>query len=343
MTEKVVGRLKENYFRQYQFIGLRANKNIYNRLEALVIPAFTILSRKDIEMLIQQGIALQEDDVEQGSILHLVDDAITEIKVVFEKVRYSNYVPLDNIHEKIIPIIILMSHRPDLKDILTRLEQHDEYTYRHSIGVALFSRLIGKAKGFHERELLELTTAGFLHDIGKAKIPEEIINKPGKLTLEEFNIVKNHTLYGFDLICNSSGVSRRHALVALQHHEREDGSGYPYAVKAEDIDEYSKIVAVADVFHAMISKRVYKNPVPFYKVLQEMSQNAYGPLEPKITLCFLKRIMDMMIGNDVLLSNGMQGKIIMISPNDPVNPLVDANGTYIDLSKEQTIYLEKII
>ncbi len=327
----------------FQYVGLRLNRNVYNRFGVLIVPRLTILSRKEIELLIQQEIKLGEDDVEHVSVMCLVDAAVEEIKSAFEKVRKANRIPLERVRDKLIPIIHEMSRHPDLKSILNHLHQHDEYTYRHSIGVALISRIIGRARRMPPQELTELTVAGFLHDIGKVKIPNEILNKPGKLTQDEFNRIKSHTIYGFDIIRNSEGITHRQALVALQHHEREDGSGYPYGLMGQDIDLHSKIVAVADVFHAMISKRVYKDSVPFYKVLHEMSQYAYGTLEPTITLCFLRRIMDMLIGNRVALSNGCEGNIVMIRPDDPVRPLVEVNGEFIDLSKDQTIYLDRIV
>jgi HD-GYP domain-containing protein (c-di-GMP phosphodiesterase class II) len=329
--------------RQYEYVGFRVNKNIYNRLGLLILPISTRLTRKDIDMLLQQNISLNEDDVEHVSILHLVNSAMEEIKITFNSARYSEHVPFDYIRHKLIPIIHEMSHHPNLKHILTHLERHDEYTYRHSIGVALLSRIIGKAKGLQADELLSLTVSGFLHDIGKVKVPDEIINKPGKLTAEEFAQVKKHTQYGYEMIKNTSGLSHRQALVALQHHEREDGSGYPGGVNGSEIDAHSKIIAVADVFHAMISKRVYKDPVPFYQVLQAMAGNAYGTLDPGTTFIFLKRIMDLMIGNNVILSNGWEGKIIMVSSGNPLQPLVEVNGRYIDLSKEQSLFVERII
>jgi len=247
------------------------------------------------------------------------------------------------VRDKIVPIIIYMSNHPNLNQILLYLEVHDEYVYKHSIAVALLSRLIGKAQGLDEAQLWELTTAGFLHDIGKSQVPSAILNKPGKLTAEEFRIVKEHTVYGYEIIKRSEGISERHAYVALQHHEREDGSGYPFGLKSGEIDAFSKIVAVADVFHAMVSKRVYKDPMPLYQALKELSDNAYGSLEPAITLSFLKRIMDVLIGNQVVLSDGREGRIVMVCSQDPILPVVEIDGHYIDLSKEQGLYLEKIV
>lgn len=326
-----------------RYIGLRVNKNIYSRQGTLLVPGFTTLTRKHIELLLNQNIVLCDDDVEHPSIIHLVDSSIREIKRVFAKVYDAKQIPCDDIRDKIIPIIDEMSRHSELIHIFAQFERNDEYTYRHSIGVALIARLIGKAKGIHAHELQELTESGLLHDIGKVKIPVELMNKPGKLTKEEFDQIKRHTIYGYELINHSKGISHRQAIVALQHHEREDGSGYPYGLRGNQIDSFSKIIAIADVFHAMVSKRVYKDPMPLCEVLQEMSHNAYGSLEPSTTLYFVKRIMDMMIGNRVILSNGHRGKIIMVSPNDPVNPLVEVNGRYIDLSKEPDVKLERII
>jgi len=284
-----------------------------------------------------------DDNYEQASVRQFVNSAIKEIKIAFEKVKVTDQLPFENIREKMIPIINDMSRHPDLDHILTQLKRQDENTYRHSIGVALISNIIGKVKGLCPQEIQELTSAAFLHDIGKVKIPDEIIHKPGKLTNEEFALIQNHTIYGYEMISQTPGLSHRQALVALQHHEREDGSGYPFGLRGNDIDPYSKIIAIADVFHAMISKRSYKKTVPFYKVLQDMSMNAYGTLEPSTTLCFLRRIMEMLIGHDVVLSNGCEGKIVMVNPNNPVYPLVEVNGKYIDLSKDLSVSLDRLV
>jgi HD-GYP domain-containing protein (c-di-GMP phosphodiesterase class II) len=319
------------------------NRNIYNKSGTLIIPEQEILTQRDIELLAYHSIDLEAEDLDHIALRPLIDSAISEVKDYFRKVRHSNQIPYTDVREKIIPLIIQLSSQSNLSEVFKYMESHDEYTYRHSISVSLIARLIGGAKGFNEQAQVELTMAGFLHDIGKVRVPDPILNKPGKLTKEEFEQVKQHTIYGFDIIRNSPGIPYRHALVALQHHEREDGSGYPYGLKSREIDEYSKIVAVADVFHAMISRRVYKEPVPFYKVLKEMSENAYGLLEPRTTLCFVKKIMDMLIGNRVRLSNGMEGKIILIHAIHPVKPLVEVNGKYLDLSKDSSIYIDQIL
>ncbi|MCA0756483.1 HD domain-containing protein [Paenibacillus sp. N4] len=327
----------------YDYAGLRLSRDIHNDTGVLLLSARTLLTYKEIELLIRQNIALKAGDVKQATTVQLIDDAIKEINEAFGDKEDGGPIPCDSIHDRIVPMIVQMSRHACLTSFWEHLILHDEYTSRHSIGVALMSRLIGKAMGLNEENLTELTVAGFLHDIGKVGIPQEIINKPGKLTTSEYERMKSHTTYGFDMMKNTKGITNRQALVALQHHEREDGSGYPYGLKGDQIDPFSKIVAIADVFHAMISSRVYKKPIPFYTVLREISRQAYHSLDAAASLCFLKRVMEMMVGNKALLSSGDEATIIMLNPDDPVHPLVEVNGRYIDLSKERSVQLECIV
>jgi HD-GYP domain-containing protein (c-di-GMP phosphodiesterase class II) len=147
-----------------------------------------------------------------------------------------------------------------------------------------------------------ISFALLLHDIGKIKISDDILNKTSSLTSEEYAEMKLHTHFGYEIIHSISGMTEEHALVALQHHEREDGSGYPFGITGNDITSYSKIVAVADVFHTMISERVYKKPTPLYQVLKELDRCAYGSLHPKVVHTFILGIMNKMIGESIILS-----------------------------------------
>ncbi|WP_372636479.1 HD-GYP domain-containing protein [Cohnella sp.] len=325
------------------YVGMRVNRNIYNGSGTLVVPVSRVLTDRDVNLLARQGIALSEQDVEAVSVVHLVDSAVREVRELFEYAKQTDRIPFARVREQIVPLILELSNHPNLNQIFRYLEVHDEYVYRHSVAVGILSKLIGKTKGFDDGELMELTIAGFLHDIGKSRVPGAILNKPGRLTEEEFRIVKEHTVFGYEILKKSDGVPERYAYVALQHHEREDGSGYPLGLRGGSIDVFSKIVAVADVFHAMMSKRVYKSPLPLFQVLKELADNVYGSLEPGITIAFLKRIMDMLIGNRAVLTDGREGRIVMVNAGDPVRPVVEVDGQYIDLSAERSIELDRII
>lgn len=207
----------------------------------------------------------------------------------------------------------------------------------------MISTLLGNWLNLDESELSLLTIAATLHDVGKMKVPEEILNKPGKLTYEEFEEVKKHTVYGYEIIKSTYSLTHRCALVALQHHEREDGKGYPFGLKKDKIDYLSKIVAVADVFHAMTSQRVYQDAKPFYMVVEEMRQGTFGKFDPHIVNVFLQKIMDTLVGNTAVLTDGRVGTIVMIHYEDPFNPLIQSGDEFIDLRKEVDVHLDKVL
>jgi HD-GYP domain-containing protein (c-di-GMP phosphodiesterase class II) len=183
--------------------------------------------------------------------------------------------------------------------------------------------------------------SAFLHDVGKLQIPDSILSKKLPLTKEEFLEMKKHTEYGYKMICQTDGISQKQAFVALQHHEREDGSGYPTGLKGYEIGILSKIVAVADVFHAMISKRSYREALPLFQVLRELYAGAYGLYDPRVIHCMISKMMNALIGNRVLLSNGEVARVIMINIHDLMHPLVKKEQQFIDLSKEKGLEIVK--
>ncbi|OBR62281.1 hypothetical protein A7K91_01265 [Paenibacillus oryzae] len=335
--------MKDARFRQVSLVGKRVNKTIFNRYDVMLIPAFSILSKRDIDLLCRQSIQLSACDVEDAKVRALVGEAVQEIKEVFGAARQSGGLRLTTIRDKLVPLIGELSHCAKLGQALVYLEQNDDYTFRHSVGVALFSRLIGQNQGMPGKDLDELTTAAFLHDIGKIRIPDSILNKTGALSNEEFACIKRHPEYGYEIVKECSGITDRQALAVLQHHERMDGSGYPHGLRGGDIHPFGKIVAIADVFHAMISKRPYKNAVPFYQVLQEMNSDAYGKLDPGLSIAFIDRLMQTLIGNKVSLSNGGEARIVFIKREDPVRPLVESGGSYMDLSTIRDLNMVSIL
>lgn len=216
----------------------------------------------------------------------------------------------------------------------------DNYTYKHNIAVGVISTLLGKWMGLSQEELDILTLGAILHDIGKMRIPMDILNKPGKLTRDEYEDMKKHTTYGYEILCATEGLSPRTALIALQHHERENGQGYPQQLQPEEVDPLSKIVAVADVFHAMTSKRVYHEASPFFQVMKEIHGDVYGRLDAHITFTFLQQWMLHTIGKKALLSNGEIGTILMVPASNPLQPLIQLDqDQYIDLQKHSHIEL----
>lgn len=244
--------------------------------------------------------------------------------------------------EKIVPAIKKMTHEKYIFQVIHELQAKDHYTYRHSIGVAVISSMIGKWLDLDNKEASLLTMGTILHDIGKVQVPNSILNKPGPLTDEEYEEVKKHTVYGYELIKNTSSLSYRCALIALQHHERENGMGYPLGLTGERIDPLSKIAAVADVFHTMNSKRVYHEISPFYKVINQMEEEKFGKFDPVIVNVFINKVMESFVGNQVKLSDDRVATIVNINKNEPSKPLVKWKNQFIDLANERQLFLKDI-
>ena len=168
------------------------------------------------------------------------------------------------------------------------VETQSHETGQHVKRVAAYTEILCRAMGLSEEETWKISVASMMHDVGKICVPREILHKPGKLTEEEFSEIKKHVDYGHKLLENSSGeVMRLAANIAWQHHERYDGKGYPAGLKGETIPISARIIAVADSFDAMNTKRVYRDPLPKDLILSELRKNRGTQFDPKILDVFL--------------------------------------------------------
>ncbi|OME73440.1 hypothetical protein BSK65_04785 [Paenibacillus odorifer] len=331
------------------FIGKQLIANLFNDKGVFVLPALTLLSAEHIRLINQHKITLESHDVVQldsAEFFQLaIDDCTAAIENIFEQLRHNKNkrIPMLEVRNEVIPFIQQVSEKNDFYGVLAALQSKDDYTYRHNVAVGILSTLLGKWLKLKPEDLSMLTIAATLHDIGKMRIPDELLTRPGPLTAEEYQLMKKHTTYGYEMIRDTIGTNHLQALVALQHHERMDGSGYPFGVLGNRITDFSKIVAVADVFHAMTSDRFYRKASPLYEVLLQMEENVFGKLDPYICRVFINKLMQSMIGNEVELTDGRTGKIIMILATDPLRPLVNIDDDFIDLSKHRSIGIVRVI
>ena len=173
--------------------------------------------------------------------------------------------------------------------LVNAIDAKDKYTHGHSSRVAEYSRKIAEALGKSEDECQEIYYAALLHDVGKIGIPKEIINKEGKLTKEEYEVIKQHPVVGKQILSSISEYPYL-SIGANHHHERYDGKGYPDKLKGEDIPEIARIVAVADAYDAMTSKRSYRDPIPQQKVREEFVKGAGAQFDPEFAKIMLHLI-----------------------------------------------------
>ncbi|WP_325225265.1 HD-GYP domain-containing protein [Schnuerera sp.] len=224
-----------------------------------------------------------------------------------------------------------------------RIRDTDEYTYNHSINVAIYSAYIGKLIRLDKERINELCQAALLHDIGKSKVPKDILNKKGRLTEEEFKVVKKHTIDGYILSKGLSFLKEEVREAILNHHEREDGSGYPRGIKGREINLYGKILAIADVYDALTSERVYKKKSTPFDAIEEFHKMGIHKFSIPLLKIFFKNISQFYVNSKVRLSDGMVGIIQFVHPENITKPIIKVQDKNINLSKNESLKIEEII
>lgn len=229
-------------------------------------------------------------------------------------------------------------------DMLQCMRGYDDMTYMHCLNVAILSNLIGKVsnKKMPEEDLELLTLSGLLHDIGKIMIPDNILQKPDRLTIPEYNLVKTHVLQGHNILKDRK-LDKRVIDAVLRHHERMDGSGYPGGYRGDQVGDFSKILAIADTFDAMTSKRPYRDAICPFTVIAMFEREGITKYDLEYLLPFLNTVVQAYINTDVVLSNGEQGKVVLINKDSLSRPVVKVGAFYCDLVREPDVTIEKII
>jgi putative nucleotidyltransferase with HDIG domain len=228
-------------------------------------------------------------------------------------------------------------------DYLQEIRYHSEHTFQHSLNVAVIAGVLGKWCGYQGIELKNLILAGLLHDIGKVVIPLNILDKPGCLSPAEFAIIKQHTREGYQLVKTSQQISQDVKLNILHHHERMDGSGYPFGLAGDEINEGAKVIAIADIYEAMTSDRVYRSRMTPFEALNIIADQMFVGLKPDLCLTFFDNMRNYLTGSSVALSNGQEAKVVAFDAKEKhvTKPILCIqNGICIDLQKEELRIVE---
>lgn len=217
----------------------------------------------------------------------------------------------------------------ELLNCIHMIYQADDYLYTHCANVATLNGMIGKWLGLPEAKNKKLIEVGLLHDLGKLKIPSEILNKPGKLTDEEFRIIKHHPVHSYQIIRDTGYMDETILAGVYQHHERIQGNGYPDGVRGDEIHMAAHITAVSDVYDAMVSKRCYKDALTPFQVLDMLDRDRFSGLNIQVVDTFLENIIYLLLGTTVELSNGEHGEVVFIKNGDYANPIVKVGNRVI--------------
>lgn len=201
------------------------------------------------------------------------------------------------------------------------LKVSDEYTFKHSVDVATMAMIIAKKANMPDSDIHKLGVAGLLHDVGKAQIPNEVLNKAGKLTEEEFAVMKKHALFGYNILKEKNDLPSEIMLGVLQHHEKINGKGYPLRLTAGQISPYARILAIADIYDALVTERPYKKAFSQQDAL-EMIMAMTDELDISYMKNFIESVILYPVDSVVKLSNGERARVVKNSPHYPMRPKV---------------------
>ena len=234
------------------------------------------------------------------------------------------------------------SRSTGIMDMILNMHDFDDCTYTHSLNVALICNILAGWLRFSPAEKELATACGLFHDVGKLQIPAEIMKKPGKLTPAEYQIIKTHPLESYKLLSRYE-LPDEVKNAALMHHERCDGSGYPYGFTFDKINRFARLVAVADVYEAMTSSRTYRDALCPFNVITYFENDGLQKYDPEFLLPFLENIVNTFLNQEVRLTNGLEGRIIYVNPVSLSKPTVKVGDRFLDLKEIGNVGIEKII
>lgn len=342
--------------------GEKLIEEVRTKYGSLLMEKGRILSAKDLDVLRAflidfvevEGVAedkqredtLPSDIVSNGLDLFYekYDELFKIMKETFRVVAAGNdRLPLVEIRSKIEDAIEFIDFYNPLTFYTKRMNLREDYLIHNSLMVGFTSYKLARWESMPAKNRIPIVLAGLLHDIGNTRIDPAILHKPSKLLKNEYEEVKKHTIIGYNILKNIAGINEGVVLTALQHHERDDGSGYPLGLKKDKIHPYAKIVAVADVFHAMTTTRQYKEAISPYLGLEQLMIESFGKLDPAIVRLFIHKITQLHNGTVVRLDDGSIGEIVFTDRNNPTRPMVNVNGKIVNLALEMNRYIQEVI
>ncbi|MGV3488552.1 MAG: HD-GYP domain-containing protein [Tuberibacillus sp.] len=335
---------------------IMTKKTVLSKEHIDVLKAF-LVDTVEVEPVLENGEAFKPSYIvnnnkkqQDHSITHVnpfVDtylQGVFQYKQLFETWQQGKNIDIFKVVSFLNPLIDkFISHPTELMK-LYQYSGSKDYIFHHSVSVGLLSAYFSTKLNYSKKEVFEIGMAGLLADCGMAKLPPRLYEKPNQLMKKEFFLLEKHPVYSYQMLKDLPTIKEGVMLGVLQHHERLDGSGYPLRLKNDKLHPYGKLIAVFDVFHAMICIRPYRPRQSLYKVLELMNQDQFGKFDHKILSLLIDEIAHLSVGTRVKLSNHEIGEIVFTDRMQPTRPIVRLeNGATIALSHNRELFIEDVL
>ncbi|MFP3873285.1 MAG: HD-GYP domain-containing protein [Thiohalophilus sp.] len=301
----------------------RSHESVIPDLESLARrppPAVATASKREAEKEAERDEKHFQEALREARPIH--SRTKTYIETLMEDVRLGNSLDTTTARHLVSEIAESITHSPNAMAWLSHLKHRDEYTVTHCMNTCILAVTFGRYLGM-DKDSLELMGLGaLLHDIGKMRIPLEILNKPGRLTPEEFEIVKTHAPKGHELLVPKGDIPQESLDIVLHHHERVSGKGYPHGLNGDQVNQMTKVVSIVDVYDAITSDRCYHDGMPPYEALKNMYEWISEDFEQELVEQFIKCLGIYPIGSMVQLNMGQTGIVVSASEKSRLRPIV---------------------
>ncbi|WP_050608121.1 HD-GYP domain-containing protein [Clostridium niameyense] len=281
---------------------------------------------------------LEDVVVEDEKLMKLKQTTMKSMANITKNIHDFNGKKLKDSFNEVEEMINYIINMGDVNKSLYDIKTYDNYTYVHSLDTCIMTAFLGMSSGLNELELKEISIGAILHDIGKIKIPNNIINKKGKLTDEEFEEIKKHPIYGREMLVKNLAISNNIIKIVEQHHERIDGNGYPYGLKGSQICKNAKIVCICDVYDAVSNDRCYRKKFTPNDAYELILSGSGVMFDEELVRNFKNTFAIYPLGCRVKLSNGETGYVIRQNRGLPDRPVVRI--FYDSLNKSNNSYYE---
>lgn len=299
----------------------------------------------EVDQLDEPQVSVEIQEYVASSFENKYQEAVSQFKKEFMNWQAGAKVDITKVRTIILPLV---EKTLDDRSIIFDLNSYSnpkDYLYHHCIATGLISAVLVQKLGYDRGITLQMAIAGALADCGMAKVSTKIRDKKGALTQQEFNEIRNHPIYSFNLVKDLPALKEEMKEAIYQHHERLDGSGYTQGIKLNSISLFAQIIAVADTFHAMTSERLYRSKESPFKVVEMIKESEFGKFDIKVVQALIDIVSALPIGTKIELSNLERGEVMYINKFAPTRPLIKLlnTGEIIDLSKIRSFYISRVI